>query len=190
MPFFYKYQYKEIIGKGNMSLWGTADAVSLTGSGTVTVDLSGKTVTGSGTTFTNVAEGDVISVGVGNTYGEAVVAEVTSATLLTIKSTDHLLDSVDGVAGLAYAVSQKPSYTLHDTHYGSDRIFGVDNTEVTVARTTKYDVAHGGWVGITTYNDGEGNLRVKTEVLVAMGKDADGNGGIDGDAENTVFPNT
>ena len=82
-----------------MSLWGTADAVSLTGSGTVTVDLSGKTVTGAGTTFTNVAEGDVISVGVGNTYGEAVVAGVTSATLLTIKSTDHLSSAVDGVLG-------------------------------------------------------------------------------------------
>ena len=28
-------------------------------------------------------------------------------------------------------------------------------------------VAHGGWVGIKTYNDNAGNLRVKSEVLVA-----------------------
>jgi hypothetical protein len=162
-----------------MSLWGTADAVYSTG--TITVDYAAKTITGSGTTFSNTSEGDVISIGVGNTYGEAVISSVTSDTELVIKSTEHLISSVDGVAGLAYTVSQKPVYTLHDSHYDADRIFGVDNAEVNVARTTKYSVAHGGWVGIITYMDNSQTppvLRVKTEVLVAMGKDADGNGGI------------
>ena len=31
----------------------------------------------------------------------------------------------------------------------------------------KYAPPHAGWVGITTYNDNAGNLRVKHEVLVA-----------------------
>ena len=31
-----------------------------------------------------------------------------------------------------------------------------------------YHVAHQGWVGVTTYVDMHGNLRVKSEVLVAM----------------------
>lgn len=184
-----------------MSLWGTADAVYSTG--TITVDYSNKAVIGSGTTFSSVSVGDVISIGVGNTYGEAVVSGITSDTYMTIKSTDHLSESVDGISGLAYTVSQKPVYTLFDNHYGSNDIYGVDNAEVDVARTTKYDVAHGGWVGIITYMDNSENppvLRVKTEVLVAMGKDSDGSGGITsgtpqagvpGDAsDDNIFPDT
>jgi len=31
-----------------------------------------------------------------------------------------------------------------------------------------YDLAHAGWVGVQTYVDMHGNLRVKSEVLVAM----------------------
>jgi hypothetical protein len=48
-------------------------------------------------------------------------------------------------------------------------VFGVDQVEVGVAVTTKYAVAHSGWVGIMTYIDTHGNLRVKSEVLVAGG---------------------
>lgn len=33
---------------------------------------------------------------------------------------------------------------------------------------TAYDLTHGGWVGVTTYKDCHGNLRVKKETLVAM----------------------
>ncbi len=32
-----------------------------------------------------------------------------------------------------------------------------------------------GWVGVTTYNDNEGNLRVKKEILVAMSGITTGN---------------
>ena len=32
----------------------------------------------------------------------------------------------------------------------------------------QYGVTHEGWVGVTTYNDTDGNLRVKKETLVAM----------------------
>ena len=53
-------------------------------------------------------------------------------------------------------------------------VFGVDETELGNARAAsgdarKYAPSHGGWVGITTYNDMHGNLRVKSEVLVAIG---------------------
>ena len=53
-----------------MALWGTADAVYATG--TIAVDLANKTITGTNSTFTSAAAGDVISVGVGNTFGEAL----------------------------------------------------------------------------------------------------------------------
>ena len=52
-------------------------------------------------------------------------------------------------------------------------IFGVDNTEQGVVNgktgdARKYAAPHAGWVGINTYMDMHGNLRVKTETLVAL----------------------
>ena len=41
-----------------MALWGTADAVYATG--TIAVDLANKTITGTNSTFTSAAAGDVI----------------------------------------------------------------------------------------------------------------------------------
>ena len=68
-------------------------------------------------------------------------------------------------------------------------IYGVDEGEVGVARTTAYSVAHGGWVGLTTYNDCDGNLRVKSEVLVAMSGISTGSTayGSAGDAADDTF---
>ena len=53
-------------------------------------------------------------------------------------------------------------------------VFGVDATEQGVATAAsgdarKYAPQHAGWVGISTHMDMHGNLRVKTETLVAMG---------------------
>ena len=47
-----------------------------------------------------------------------------------------------------------------------------DTTEIGVANAAtgnarKFAPPHAGWVGITSYTDMHGNLRVKTEVLVA-----------------------
>ena len=48
-------------------------------------------------------------------------------------------------------------------------VYGVDYLEVGVAATTAFAVGHSGWVGITSYVDMHGNVRVKSEVLVAGG---------------------
>ena len=52
-------------------------------------------------------------------------------------------------------------------------IYGVDNAEQTVVNgktgdARKYAAPHAGWVGISTHMDMHGNLRVKTETLVAI----------------------
>ena len=52
-------------------------------------------------------------------------------------------------------------------------IYGVDNTEQGVVNgksgdARKYAAPHAGWVGINTYMDMHGKLRVKTETLVAI----------------------
>jgi hypothetical protein len=162
-----------------MALWGKADAVYATG--TVTVNYSNKTITGTATTFTNASVGDVISIGAGNTFGQAIISGITSNTFISIATTQFL--SGGAIVGAAYTISQKPKYTLEDGQYfapdvKSNRysaVFGVDPYEVNVARTRTvggkagaYTVAHPGWVGLTTYVDCHGNYRVKSEVLVAM----------------------
>ena len=68
----------------------------------------------------------------------------------------------------------EPKFTSH--HEGMDSsnytMYGVDVTEHGVANAAsgnarKFAPAHAGYVGITSYTDMHGNLRVKTEVIVA-----------------------
>lgn len=153
-----------------MALWGTADSIISTG--TVTVNYANKTITGSGTSFTAATVGSVISIGVGNTFGEAVISGITSDTLISIATTQFL--SGAPIAGVAYTMSQKPVYVMQDSNYSptsgssDNKIYGVDPTEAAGNVTTQYAVTHAGWVGIKTYVDNSGNLRVKSETLVAF----------------------
>ncbi len=54
-------------------------------------------------------------------------------------------------------------------------VYGVADAGIEDAQGTVYELTHEGWVGIQTYNDAEGNLRVKKEVLVAMSGITTGN---------------
>ena len=85
----------------------------------------------------------------------------------------------------------EPKFTAHHESMDSSNftVYGVDTTEQEVANSAsgdarKYAPSHSGYVGIMTYMDSRGNLRVKTEVLVASSS-------ITGDAsDDTVFPDT
>jgi hypothetical protein len=167
-----------------MSLWGNKDSFSTGLTGTITINLATEVVTGSGTTFVTagISAGDILVVGAGATYGQAVITGVTSATQLSIGSTQFLIPLNGSIAGVAYTVNQKPKYTLEDGQYFApdvksgrfSAVFGVGTTEATVAagrtvggKNAAYAVAHAGWVGVTTCVDNHGNFRVKSEVLVA-----------------------
>jgi hypothetical protein len=187
-----------------MALWGNKDLV--TNAGTIGIAYTNGLVTGNTTTFdaSGVSAGDVLVVGAGATFGYAIVESVDSNTELTIVDTAGLVDpAADVPAGATYAITQEPLYTLGDSTYRAPEsktsgfstspvftgVFGVDSTEVSIANTAtgdarKYAPAHSGWVGVTTYIDMHGRLRVKTEVLVA--------GGISNDnaADDTEYPNT
>jgi len=177
-----------------MSLWGNKD--SIYSSGTISVNLENGEVRGTTgvVTFTSaVSEGDVITVGTGATYGYAVITGVTS-TRLSIASTAGFVSGLTTVpAGTTYNISEEPIYTLGDSIYRAPEsktvgystspvftgVFGVSAEEVGTAATitvggkaSAYAVAHSGWVGVTTYIDTHGNLRVKSEVLVAGGIDS------------------
>ena len=161
-----------------MALWGNKDLVTSTG--TISIDFASKTVIGNGTRFDThgVTQGDVIKIGAGATYGYAVVNSVASETSLEIYSADHMVAGVTTVPALTtFEISQEPLYTIADSAYDAPEVqdgvnrsvFGVDAVEVGLAVTTAYAVTHSGWVGIKTYTDTHGRLRVKNEVLVAGG---------------------
>lgn len=166
-----------------MALWGTAD--SLYSVGTVTVNYAAKTITGSGTSFTaaGISTGDVITIGAGGTFGSAVISGITSDTLIAIATTQYLTGAA--IAGVAYTLSERPVYTLEDSNYSSNvvgltstvpthNVYGVDIYEAASLApgnsglSTQYGGIHAGWVGIHTYIDMHGNLRVKSETLVAF----------------------
>lgn len=162
-----------------MALWGTAD--SIYSPGTIALDYATKVITGTATSFTSAYVGSVIYIGAGNTVGEAIINSVTDATTVSIASTQFL--SGVAVAGLAYTCSQQPKYLMQDSNYDlqatsvDNKIRGIDIYETAAIRDTdysdgdtgyKYSVSHAGWVGVHTYTDMHGNLRVKSETLVAM----------------------
>ena len=169
-----------------MPLWGKSESQPA-GSGTVAVNLSTKAVTGTNSTFTEAMVGDVIKIGTGATCGEAVIASRSSNTSISIASTQFLIpDGSGNVTGVAYTVTEKPISTLGDSNYSATEIYGVDVAEQqeTVDDNSQYHPAHSGWVGITTYNNHDGTLRVKTEVLVA-------NSTISGDStDDTILPDS
>jgi hypothetical protein len=153
-----------------MSSWGNKDDIASPG----TVDLSGLTVTGSGTFFANnYSSGQVINIA---GAGDAAINVITNETSMTIVSNTEI--SVGSVSGAGYTVSEKPVYVVDsDTNIVADDVFGVSVAEqgVTTANTH-----HAGWVRIgDRYTDANGNVRQKSEVLVAMST-------IAGDADDDV----
>jgi hypothetical protein len=174
-----------------MALWGSND--NLVSSGSVSLNYTTKVVTGSGTTFGSVGfgtVGDVIRFGVrgsGGTYfGDAVISKVTSATNITIASTDGL--SGAAIASTDYYLSQLPKSSVLDSSYSETQtaydknVYGIsvaDSQEYDgVTGTNRYRTSGAGWVGVTTYTDVHGNFRVKSEVLVASSGITTGTHGI------------
>ena len=164
-----------------MALWGNKDNLNIGGIGTVYVsDWDTNTVTGSGTTFTNFAAGDVIRFGdfKGTYYGDAVIKSITSNTVLTIASTEGLDPNLGvfatGYGATTFVVSQLPVYTTSDSTFkepNSDytkAVYSVDATNIDATSGTGIAADSAGWVGVTTYLQSDGTLRTKSEVLVAM----------------------
>ena len=174
-----------------MALWGKEELVYNTGK--VNVHFSDKDTAirrHSGAidfVAAGIKTGDIITIGTGvktgagSTVGFAIVSNVVGVHTLGITTTDHLVGTGTILAQDFY-INEKPIYTLGDTNYDAPEektsgfstnpftrtIVGVDTSEAGVAATTAYAVAHAGWVGIKTYTDMHGNLRVKSETLVAF----------------------
>ena len=166
-----------------MALWGNNDNV--TSRGTVTVDYAAKTVLGnaggSGTQFgaTGSAQvGDVIRFTKSGVYfGDAVITAITDARNLAIGSTNGL--SGAAISSADFTVSQLPKYTIGDPSFREANPDGTDEYvfavgDATIDTGTAYETG-AGWVGVQTYMDTNGSLRVKKEILVAMSGITTGN---------------
>ena len=169
-----------------MSLWGNND--NLQSSGTVSLNYATKVVTGTGTTFGTVgfgATGDVIRFGIrgdGGTYfGDAVIASIASTISVTIASTSGLTGAA--IANTDYYLSELPSSTVGDFSYSEKNtdydkvVYGI-STSAYDDVSTAYRTSGTGWVGVTTYLQHDGTLRVKSEILVAASGISTGSDGI------------
>jgi len=157
-----------------MSSWGNKDDIASPG----TVALAGLTVTGTGTFFANnYASGDVIRIT--DAGGDAVINAITNATSMTLVSNTELTSGT--LSTKAHAVSEKPVYVIDtDTNTTGTQVYGVSTAEQSADQTKVFNdtinnraiantAAHAGWVKIgDIYTDANGNVRRKTETLVAM----------------------
>ena len=170
-----------------MALWSNNDAVPGLATARYTVAANANadgtcTVTGTGSSFgldgcagigTVIrfgadARGRTINVGSGHTYfGDAVIVAVANSESITIASTS-------GLSQVGFTTSARfttcPQSGVTDTVYQEKGVTDRDSVVYGISTTTggSYHVPHQGWVGVTTYLDMHGTLRVKSEVLVAM----------------------
>ena len=166
-----------------MALWGNNDNVLTATAGVVTATGSTGEVIGHGTTFTNFGVGQTLTVGSGQTGGFGVNTGITSDRLMTVTSSSMgdlpqvimvLITSISSGDSHLFQIlflipELAPSSSNAERDYTS-KVYGV-NKDIQQARhaaTSKYTPSHAGWVGVQTYVDMHGTLRVKSETLVAM----------------------
>tara|TARA_Y100000592_G_scaffold100017_2_gene178242 strand:- start:517 stop:1092 length:576 start_codon:yes stop_codon:yes gene_type:complete len=185
-----------------MALWSNNDNIGVSsinalanvgsGLGIVTVTSAGAVTGGIGVcTFTNLEVGNTILLGAGQTSGFGVITSINSATSMDI--TVSAMDNRDFDASKNYttrymkfstqpvSVGEDPAYapsSADDQRGYNSKIFAVTDGILGEpgGRSDYLDaVSHGGWVGVTTYIDNHGELRIKTETLVAMSGITTGN---------------
>ena len=75
---------------------------------------------------------------------------------------------------------------------GYDKVvygIGDGTSQIFDESSTVYRTSGSGWVGVTTYMDCHGNVRVKSEILVAMGGNSqDATAGIQTGSNGILYP--
>jgi hypothetical protein len=110
----------------------------------------------------------------------SVVGIITGDTLASgsvSKAVTSISGSIVSLAStIASAIASGNAVTVtRQTGARLSSVYGVAGAGVSVANGTTYELTHEGWVGITSYVDSEGNVRVKKETLVAMSGITTGN---------------
>lgn len=108
---------------------------------------------------------------VGIITGDTLTGPSTTGIVVSIGATSVSLGST-----LAVGITTGAAISFSRVTGGHESaVIGISSVSVGAAASTKFELTHSGWVGIMTYRDSEGNLRVKSEVLVAMSGITTGN---------------
>lgn len=150
-----------------MSSWGNLDNVTISGT-VVIATANANAVLGVSTLFTtNVKAGDYLTIA-SNKYQ---VENVISDSILYLTS-----DAATNSSGVAAYLQQGPKFVAnvasgHLNNPTIQDVIGVDRVEISVPENKNRGIAsHTGWVTYETYTDALGQVRNKSEVLVAMSK--------------------
>lgn len=103
--------------------------------------------------------------------GDTFVSGSVSKVVVSIASTTV---SFGSTIASSLAAGAAVNITRSSGTYGKS-VYGVAGAGMNSSATTAYELTHAGWVGVTTYVDQHGNLRVKKETLVAMSGITTGN---------------
>ena len=132
--------------------------------------------TGTGNTITQEVTG------VAGTYVDVStpsIVAVANNTLLMFESST--LSAIGIAQTISASISTDASLVIQRPGGGyHSEVVAVNGSGLSTG--TAYEVDHAGWVGVTSYIDAHGNLRVKKEVLVAMSGITTGPAGIAGTA--------
>ena len=108
---------------------------------------------------TGIVVGDVLVNG-----GSNLIISTIGATTISLAST------------ISVGIATGDTLEFKRLSNGYDKyVYGVAGAGITASSTTQYALTHAGWVGVTTYMGSEGEMRVKTETLVAMSGITTGN---------------
>ncbi len=167
----------------------TGTGIEVIGVGTANATVTSLSPVGFSTIFVvappGVVAGDTINVTIGGVAGQTIAS--VAATSVTLNSTggistisvavakdSRIQFTNDNLVSLASTISNAVSANDHLFFQrktgGYDRIvYGISETTSALydGDTGKYRTEGGGWVGVQTYIDMHGNLRVKSETLVA-----------------------
>jgi hypothetical protein len=139
-----------------------------TGSSTETITVLVSAATTNAGIGTNVVfVNSLTGVLAGDTFTSGAISKVVT----TVGAT-----SVSLASTIASGIATGATVTFSRVTGGHETsVIGIEDAGVEAARATSFKLTHAGWVGVTTYRDSEGNIRVKSEVLVAMSGITTGN---------------
>jgi hypothetical protein len=184
-------QFLSLIVKVGDQFTNGSDNISIVSIGTARASSTGFSPVGFFTAFVNrltipgVSEGTTVTDSAGNWVSSVVSVGATGVTLDAAITTgvgtgSHLIFSNDFMVGLGSTITTGIatgiSVDIKRLMGGFDKyVYGVSASDVASSEDTSFAAPHAGWVGVHTYRDNEGNLRVKTEVLVATSGITTGN---------------
>jgi len=177
-----------------MSQWGTRDRINLVGvAANAVLGRSTVLITTSAFVDANVKVGDALLI-------ENVayrVNQVNNANTITLDAAYTSANSAALTLGVQQSPKDLTTYGRGNTAVGlwnsKRNVYGVDRTEAGIAGNKANGISHTGWVRYERYTNSQGQVRNKSEVLVAMSKNFNANaaGALQTDAnDNLIVKNT